>query len=93
MIGEGRREGVIKQLQSPHRSSGVSVGGMFGSDDRLSWETCGSAPKTFGATSGTSGQVREAGRSATGVGDLRSSVDPSDITTDGERREGACSKV
>jgi len=88
MNGEGRREGVLKQSVSPHRSSGVSAGGMSGSDDRLSWETWGSAPKAFGATSGTSGQVREAGRAASGVGDLRSSGDPSDMITDGEERHG-----
>lgn len=91
--GEGRRGKTTQQSKSSHRSGGVSAGGMFRSDDRVSWETCGSAPKAFGATAGTSGQVREAGRAAAGVGDLRSSNDPSDIITDGERREGTCSKA
>ena len=89
--GEGRREGVLKQSMSPHRSSGVSVGGMSGSDTRVSWETCHGGSQD--STHSTSGQVREAVRAAAGVGDLRSSDDPSDTITDGERREGTCSRA
>jgi len=60
--GEGRREGVLKQSQSPHRSGGVSAGGMSGSGGRVSWETWRGGPR--GSTPGTSGQVREASRAA-----------------------------
>ena len=43
-----------------------------------------------GTTPGTSGQVHKARQVHTEVGDLHSSVDPSDIITDGEPREGTC---
>ncbi len=80
-----------QQPKSPQRSGGVGVDGMLGSGSGISRETSRRAPKAFGTTARTSHETRgKAGQAAGGVGVLHSSVDPWDMTTHGEPREGTC---
>ena len=89
--GQSRKDIGPQSLLSDQRTGGVCGGGGPRRKDRLSGETCSGALPSGGATSGPSAVTpREAGRAVAGVGDLHSSVDPTDIITAGERREGTC---
>ena len=91
--GQSRKDVGPTSLMSDQRTGGVGgVGGGGGSGrvGGLSDETCHGGAAVAAPTSGTSAATREAGRAEAGVGDLHSSVDPAERTTDGERREGTC---
>jgi len=89
--GEGRREGLAEQPETPQRSGGVSAGGMSASGDRVSREACHG--KSEEGTPGTSGQNCKAAGAVAGVGDLHSSEDARESITRAERREGTCSNA
>ena len=87
---EGSKESSGQQSWAAHRSGGVSVDGMSGSDDRVSQEICPGAAKHRAQPGVQAGQTGEASRAGTEVGVSRSSVEAWDSTTRAEPRGGTC---
>ena len=89
--GQPRKDIGPKSSEQGQRVGGVSGGGEIGRVARVSVETCSDGAARAVPTTGTSqAKPGEAGRVAAGVGDIHSSVDPTDRTTVGERRDGTC---
>jgi RNA-directed DNA polymerase len=87
---EGCKESSRQQSAAAHRSGGVSVDGMSGSDDRVSQEICPGAASNRRQPEVQAGKTGKAPRSGTEVGVSRSSVETRDSTTREERRGGTC---
>ena len=89
--GEGCHEPLSNSCAAAQDLGGVSEGDRTGRADRVSRENSCGASETQPAVQG--GKPTEPARAAGVVGVLRSSVDPSDSKTDGERRRGAWVRV
>jgi RNA-directed DNA polymerase len=89
--GQSRKDIGPKSSERGQRVGGVSGGGETGRVARVSDETCGDGMARAVPTTGTSQATPgKAERVAAGVGDIHSSVDLTDRTTVGERRDGTC---
>jgi RNA-directed DNA polymerase len=89
-VDEGCKELSRQQSEAAHRSGGVSVDGMSGSDDRVNQEICPGAASNRRQPEVQAGQTSKASRSEAEVGVSRSSVEARDNTTREERRGGTC---
>lgn len=89
--GQSRKDIGPKSSEPGQRTGGVSGGGGIGRVVRVSCETCEDGAASRAPTAGTSQATPDkAGWVRTGVGDIHSSVDLTDRTTVGERRDGTC---
>jgi len=84
--GEGCHAPSSNSCQAAQDLGGVSEDDRTGRADRVSRENSSGASETQPAVQG--GEPTEPARAAGVVGVLRSSVDPSESKTDGERRRG-----
>lgn len=89
--GEGCHEPSSNSCPAAQHLGGVSEGDRTGRADRVSRENSSGASETQPAEQG--GNTTEPVKAAGVVGVLRSSVDPSESKTDGERRRGTWVKV
>jgi RNA-directed DNA polymerase len=90
-VGQSRKDVGPKSSEPGQRIGGVGEGGGPGRRVRVSCENCSDEVASGTSTTGASqAKPGEAGRVAAEVGAVHSSVDPTDITTGGERRDGTC---
>lgn len=90
--GQSRKDIGPKSSLSVQRTGGVSGDGGTQRMAGVSCETCSDGFLQGSPTSGTSGKAPDKAETvAAGVRDIHSSVDLSESTTGGERRDGTCS--
>jgi len=89
-VDEGCKESSDQQSEAVHRSGGVSVDGMSGSDGRVSQEICTGAASERRQPGVQASQTGEASRAGAEVGVSHSSVEARDSTTCAEPRGGTC---
>lgn len=89
-LGKGCKESPGKQSGAAHRSGGVSVEGMTGSDGRVSQEICSGVPSKREQPGVQAGRTGEALRAGAEVGVSRSSDEVRDSITGAEPRGGTC---
>jgi RNA-directed DNA polymerase len=89
--GQSRKDVGPKSSKPGQRIGGVGGGGGPGRMVRVSCENCSDEVASRTSTTGPSqAKPGKAGRVAAEVGAVHSSVDPTDSTTVGERRDGTC---
>jgi hypothetical protein len=89
--GEGCHAPLSNSCAAAQHLGGVSEGDRTGRADRVSRENSSGASETQPVAQG--GKPTESAKAAGVVGVLRSSVDPSESKTDGERRRGTWVRV